>query len=177
MQLPNFGTLRRVDRVLENEMARGKRCPFNVLDYGCGAADPALYLRSQGCHLTICDVEGGNLDAALKRFELRHLGVSAVGATAENPVPSFSTEFDIIIALEVLEHIRYPVRFLQTMWDSLVDGGILMLGSFPFKGTNTSGDHLEEAVSARKDLQQWIDEHFELIEFPGVGNSLRKARR
>jgi hypothetical protein len=167
--LPDLQCLLKLLPVLEK-----KGIPLKTLDYGYGAADLSIFLAKCGHKPTICDVEGGNLTAARKRFELRSLEVTCVGVLAFNPVPSIEGQFDLIIAIEVLEHIRNPLKLLELIDGLLYDNGMVMLGSFPFTDTSAIGDHLKEAVSQRLKLLSWINEHWTHVTIEGAGNTFMK---
>jgi 2-polyprenyl-3-methyl-5-hydroxy-6-metoxy-1,4-benzoquinol methylase len=139
---------------------------IRVLDYGCGGADMSIYLAYKGNPVTICDIESGNLKPAFRRFELRQLPVTAIGATAQSPIPHFADKFDLIIATEVLEHIRCPQKLLDIFNQLMHKKSVLMLGSFPFTRTNAKGDHLKEAVDQRENLKQQINNIWQKI--PGL---------
>ncbi|WP_319578619.1 methyltransferase domain-containing protein [uncultured Methanospirillum sp.] len=146
-----------------------------ILDYGCGSADLSLLLGKMGFSVSICDIDGGNLNGALKRFSIRGINLENVyKSTPEKPIPIISMKFDLIIALEVVEHVRDPLQLLETFNSSLNNKGIIILGSFPFNSTDDTGDHLIESVSLQNELLKWINTHW--IRMPGIqyGNIFRK---
>lgn len=146
----------------QKHFEKGKK--LKILDYGCGSADLSLYCAMNNHEVTICDIKGGNLDAAKKRFELRKLPVKTIGVTYDKPIPEIHEKFDIIIALEVIEHVRYPNKLLKQFNEALKNGGVIMLGSFPFNDTSATGDHLIEAVSQKKQLLTYINSNWKRLE-------------
>jgi cyclopropane fatty-acyl-phospholipid synthase-like methyltransferase len=80
-------------------------------------------------------------------------------------------KYDLIMAIEVLEHVRYPQKLLETITAVLAESGVVLLGSFPFNPTNARGDHLIEAVSKRAELLSWIRSRWKKINMPRVGNT------
>lgn len=172
MQLPVLPELQRLLKLLP--VLEKEAFPLKTLDYGCGAADASILLTKRGHKATICDVVNGNLSTARKRFELRSLEVTCVGASLECPVPSIEGQFDLIIAIEVLEHIRNPLKLLELVYELLGENGMVILGSFPFTDTDTRGDHLKEAVSQRSELCCWINNHLNRVSIYNVGNTFVK---
>jgi len=172
MECPDLWMLQLVLEVIQ--FLEKKNTPLKILEYGCGSADPSILLLKRGHKPTICDIEGGNLSAAQKRFELRLLEVRSIGANQKCPVPFINEKFDLIIATEVLEHIRNPLKLLELIYELLDKDGIVIFGSFPFNKTNARGDHLEEAVSKRSQLLSWIDTHFTRIFDKSVRNVFKK---
>jgi len=172
MQLPTLKNFERLESILEFNSTNDH--PLKVLDYGCGSADLSIYLASMGHEITLCDVDKGNLESSIRRFELRGLKSKSYGANFNNPIPNITGEFDLIIGLEVLEHIRDPFKLLFSFDNLVSSNGIIMLGSFPFHPTNAAGDHLEEAVSRRDDLLKWINVHWKKLQSDKSGNAFAK---
>lgn len=173
MQAPALSDLQRILKLLP--VLEKKAIPLKTLDYGGGAADASILLAKRGHKPTICDVEDGNLTAAQKRFELRSLEVRCIGASSKDPIPSIEGHFDLIIAIEVLEHVRKPLKLLELIYELLNENGIVMLGSFPLKDTDTRGDHLiKEAVSKRSQLCRWINNHFNRVSTEDVEDTFVK---
>lgn len=177
IQQVDLAALNRFVRILGDSQDHRGTGDLTVLNYGCGAADVALLAAAQGCRATICDVEGDNLEYASTRFANRGLAVETIGATSKTPIPRFRDKYDVIVAKEVLEHVREPFLFLEVMKESLLDTGVLMLGSFPFRPTSAEGDHLEEAVSRRTELAEWISENLSQYERDSSGRSFVKKGR
>ncbi len=174
MAMPDLGKFQRLVGALGALPHRR----LNILDYGCGVADFSLYLRGLGHQVTICDVDGGNLDFAVKRFALRGVDVKTAPASEAQPQPELAGPFDLIIAVEVLEHVRKPFDLVTSLDAALAPDGIVMLGSFPFNATSATGDHLTEAVSQKDGLMQWIQEHWEPVDCAaGVRSPYRRRQQ
>lgn len=172
MLLPTFQDLGRIQALMGDAIASGK---LRVLDYGCGAADTSLFLATYGNAVTLCDV-GGMLEKAAHRFALRGLPVECIPARSDEPIPAFVGQWDVIIAVEVIEHVFDPFALLERMDHACSPQGRILLGSFPFADTNAYGDHLSSAVQKRGELLQWIENRWERI--PAVaGNAFRKRHQ
>jgi 2-polyprenyl-3-methyl-5-hydroxy-6-metoxy-1,4-benzoquinol methylase len=153
MQMPTLSDFERYFRISKLL----SKSSFRVLDYGCGAADLSIYLAKKGNSITLCDIKDGNLQGAVKRFGLRNMKADYLGVDHNNPLPEIKGKYDLIILIEVLEHVRYPFDLLELLDSSMHKGGIIMLGSFPFIQTVAIGDHLKEAVDKRDELNDWIN--------------------
>ena len=163
-----------LEEILKDHFSDGR---LSCLDYGCGTGEFSIYLAQRGHDVTICDIEGDYLEAVKKRFEFRNLPVRAIGATPDIPIPDLGNNFDIVIAREVLEHIRHPARLLATIDSAVRRNGCIILGSFPFTSTAAKGDHLEEAVFEQNNLLKWINERWDRLPLSAGGNVFTKNRR
>lgn len=83
----------------------------SVLDLGCAGGYLGARLREQGCEVTGVDVfplaEGMELDA----FHLHDLD--------EAPLPVNAGEFDYVLLLDVIEHLRSPELFMERLAESM----------------------------------------------------------
>jgi SAM-dependent methyltransferase len=97
----------------------GKR----VLDLGCrtGALTRAYAADNE---VVGVDVDRGALEEAAK------LGIETVWANVEEPLPFGDTSFDVVVAAELLEHLRHPDRLMQEIRRVLRPGGTVA-GSLP----------------------------------------------
>jgi len=120
---------------------------INVIDYGCGIADIGLLLASLGAKLTLVDLYDKKFEFAIWRFKTRNLNPKTI--TIKNLAQTVSlqkSEYDLIIATEIFEHVRNPLNLLKKFTAALKPNGFLfdsMGGNFERK---IEGDHLEEAI-------------------------------
>jgi len=60
---------------------------IKVLDYGCGVADPSLFLALYGAKVTILDLDDIKFDFAISRFKKRNLKIKyKIAKQTEKPV-------------------------------------------------------------------------------------------
>jgi SAM-dependent methyltransferase len=94
-----------------------------VLDLGCRTGALArAYL--DGNEVVGVDVDREALTRAAR------LGIETVWADLDEPLPFHDDWFDVVVAGELLEHIRFPQRFVGEVRRVLRAGG-LFLGSVP----------------------------------------------
>jgi SAM-dependent methyltransferase len=94
-----------------------------VLDLGCryGALTRAYV---EGNEVVGVDVDRAALEEAAK------LGIETVWADADEPLPFPDASFDVAVAGELLEHVRFPDRLVAEVRRVLRPGG-LFAGSVP----------------------------------------------
>ncbi len=86
----------------------------HILDVGCGIGAFHGPLSALGHIWTGCETSATCL-AELARRELPHRAILAPSSPAASPyrLPATDAEFDAVIAIEVLEHVRNPELFLR----------------------------------------------------------------
>lgn len=142
-----------------------QRPSIRVLDYGCGVADYGLAFALFGYAVTLCDIEGGNLDFAAWRFGQRNLPCSLLPVSESNPNPDLE-QHHIILAGELLEHLRNPLQAVQNGLKALPPGGFFWTSGYPFVEKEVGGDHLPEAAEQRQAVLDLLLAEGELIADP-----------
>ncbi len=86
----------------------------NILDVGCGIGAFHAPLRALGHTWTGCETSATCL-AELARRQLPHRAILAPSSSSAPTyrLPGSDAEFDAVIAIEVLEHVREPDSFLR----------------------------------------------------------------
>lgn len=103
-------------RWLEREKVSGHA---KILDCGCGIGIGGIILKNNGYeNITGIDIDGENVKAASKFFE-------AYGMDCNNI--NLKNRFDIVIALNIIEHLGSPEHFLDGLIKILSPKGLLVL--------------------------------------------------
>jgi len=121
-----------------------------LVDYGCGAADFGLAFAACGFSVTLVDLEDGNLKFARWRFERRGIPVKTIEINSTREYPEFSGA-DVVVAGDVMEHLRDPRKAVQAVYDGLNQGGYFWFPDFPMKPKKVGGSHLVEAAELREE--------------------------
>jgi glycosyltransferase involved in cell wall biosynthesis len=92
------------------------RRPARILDLGCSNGALGGELRAHGHHVTGVDIE--KLDGVAERLD------ELVVADLDQGIPAEAgTGFDVVLAADVLEHVRQPDRLLRDARAVLAPGG------------------------------------------------------
>jgi 2-polyprenyl-6-hydroxyphenyl methylase/3-demethylubiquinone-9 3-methyltransferase len=99
-----------------------------ILDVGCGGGLLSEPLARLGAQVVGVDASQGNIEAA--RLHAAAQGV-AVDYRLGEPVAALASDerFDVVLALEVVEHVSDVAAFLQTVARSLAPGGLLFVST------------------------------------------------
>tara|TARA_Y100000294_G_C8450012_1_gene294315 strand:- start:67 stop:828 length:762 start_codon:yes stop_codon:yes gene_type:complete len=143
----NYGIGKKAEEIISLITPERSLQEVHVLDYGCGVADPTLFLALKGAAVTIVDLDNKKFEFAEERFTQRNLDVNAWPATdTERPIMiSPDIQYDFIIMAEFLEHVRKPRRFLEFALSHLRKGGLFYDPLGPIHKHGVGGDHLMEA--------------------------------
>lgn len=107
------------------------RLPANaeIFELGCGAGDDAAHLTGLGYRVTGVDASRSGIAIA----QQRHPGVRFEVATAEEDLAARFGQFDVVLSLEVIEHVFSPRAYARSVAALLKPGGIAII-STPYHG-------------------------------------------
>lgn len=97
----------------------------SALDVGCGAGLLAEPLARLGAQVTAIDAAPELIAAAQDHTRGNGLEIDYRVAAAED----VEGQFDLVTAMEVIEHVADPARFVQALAASLAPGGLLILST------------------------------------------------
>jgi 2-polyprenyl-3-methyl-5-hydroxy-6-metoxy-1,4-benzoquinol methylase len=113
-----YGLHSDVFEILGPYLKKGMR----ILDFGCGQGAFSQRLVDKGMIVDGCDINTDQIKAKVNKkitFDLN---------TEINP-GLFSDQYDMLIALEILEHLRDPWKYLNDCLTLLKDNGIVVLST------------------------------------------------
>jgi 2-polyprenyl-6-hydroxyphenyl methylase/3-demethylubiquinone-9 3-methyltransferase len=120
----------RIGWIAQRVRARFGTLAVRMLDVGCGAGLAAEALARQGADMLGVDAASDAV-AAARQHAAPLMGSGRIGAldyrvAAPEDVPE---TFDVVLALEVIEHVSDRAAFLATLRARVVPGGLLFLST------------------------------------------------
>lgn len=95
---------------------------MHILDFGCGQGAFSQRLVDIGMIVDACDINTDQIKANVNKKITLDLNKEI------NP-DSFSDKYDMLIALEILEHLQNPWKYLNDCLTLLKDDGIIVLST------------------------------------------------
>lgn len=99
----------------------------SVLDVGCGAGLICEPLARLGSRVQGVDANEASFSAAQQHAEAMELPISYRLGLVEDLPPGQT--FDVVLALEVIEHVEHPETFVKACLDRLNPGGLFILST------------------------------------------------
>ncbi len=121
----------RIEYILQNIRNHFKqKNELKILDIGCGGGIAAIALAQHGFAVTGVDASKRNISVAeVQRKRLKLRNISFIASTVEELALTKQNSFDVICALEVIEHVENVELFLQSAWSMLKPGGLLFVST------------------------------------------------
>jgi 2-polyprenyl-3-methyl-5-hydroxy-6-metoxy-1,4-benzoquinol methylase len=160
----NYIKLKKIVRVVDfiESYSQGLTRDAKILEVGCGSGRYTSVLGYTGNDITGIDFNEELLKGARERInELGFNNVQLQYADAFQYLKHNRGKFDIILALDVIEHMRDPQKFCNLAHDSLSDNGVLGIivpngYSLAELGSHTFSDLINEKVFKREFPEGWI---------------------
>ena len=101
---------------------------LSLLDIGCGGGLLSEPMTRLGARVTGVDASGRNISVAALHAERQDLSIDYRQGTAEALADS-GAQFDIVMALEIVEHVSDVDLFLRSCGKMVKPGGLLFLST------------------------------------------------
>lgn len=140
----SLGTADTIENALNNVR------DLNVLDFGSGAGTNALYLMERGCNVWCIEINEKLKEFTRMRAE--RLGLSDKLHWINDGDPQPGRDFDLVIAMNIFQHLPYPQQALKSVAQCLKPGGKLFTAS-AFGSTELQPMHMNPQGDWGKILQ------------------------
>lgn len=122
----------------------------SILDVGCGGGLISIPLCKLGAKITALDANNHNIIAASLRAKAQNLTIEFVTATAEEYLAT-GILHDIVICLEVIEHVSDPQEFMHTLTKLVKPGGMIILSTI-----NRTPKSYAQAIIMAEYVLNWV---------------------
>jgi 2-polyprenyl-6-hydroxyphenyl methylase/3-demethylubiquinone-9 3-methyltransferase len=109
--------------------ARAPLAGLRLLDVGCGGGLVAEPMRRLGAEVTAIDAAERNIKTAMVHAADAGLDIDYRTATVEDLAAAEERSFDIVLNLEVVEHVADPETFLQLCSSLVRPGGLMVVAT------------------------------------------------
>lgn len=101
---------------------------LKIIDVGCGAGIVTEPLSNYGADILGIDAAERNIEVAKRHAQKSGASVRYFHALPEDCIEQFGT-FDVVLSLEVVEHVVNLEDFLQSLANLVRPGGFLIIGT------------------------------------------------
>jgi 2-polyprenyl-6-hydroxyphenyl methylase/3-demethylubiquinone-9 3-methyltransferase len=132
----------------------GARAPFEdlrLLDIGCGGGLVSEPMARLGAAVTGVDASEANIKTALTHAGEHGLDIDYRAGTAEGLIDSGEPKFDIVLNLEVVEHVADPEQFLKDTASLVRPGGLMVVATL-----NKTAKALVTAIIGAEYVLRWL---------------------
>jgi 2-polyprenyl-6-hydroxyphenyl methylase/3-demethylubiquinone-9 3-methyltransferase len=132
----------------------GARRPFEglrLLDIGCGGGLLCEPMARMGFAVTGVDASPRNIGVARTHAEGQGLAIDYRATTAEALLAAGEPTFDVVLNMEVIEHVADPARFLQDCLKLLAPGGLMIVATL-----NRTPKAMALAVLGAEYVLRWL---------------------
>jgi 2-polyprenyl-3-methyl-5-hydroxy-6-metoxy-1,4-benzoquinol methylase len=95
---------------------------FRILDFGCGEGAFSQRLTDLGFVVDVCDIDTSQIKAKTN-------SIIQIDLNKENLSDNFHYKYDCIIAMEIIEHIENPWKFMRDISSLLKENGIVLIST------------------------------------------------
>lgn len=123
---------------------------LGILDIGCGGGLVTEPMARLGAAVTGIDAAPGTIPVARAHAEAQGLDIDYREGAAES-LRADGAAFDVVIAFEVIEHVRDPAAFVETVSGLLRPGGLAV-----FTTLNRTAKSFGAAILAAEWVLRWL---------------------
>ena len=146
---------------------------LRILDIGCGGGLLSEPLARQGAQIVAADPSEKNIKTAMVHASENNLDIDYRATTAEQ-LASDGELFDVVLNMEVIEHVTDPqtftktcasmvrpggMMFMATMNRTLKSFGLAIIGAEYVLGWMPKGTHQWEKFIKPEEFKQWLEEN------------------
>lgn len=144
-----------ITRQIAAEFARDLTQPqpfagLRLLDIGCGGGLLSEPMARLGATVVGADAAAGNIPVAALHAEQSGLAIDYRHTTAEG-LAAAGEAFDVVLAMEIVEHVADPQGFVTTCHDLLKPGGLMIMSTL-----NRTTKSFLAAIIGAEWIMRWL---------------------
>lgn len=144
-----------IDTQIAAEFGRDRRNlrPFEglrILDIGCGGGLVSEPMARLGATVVGADAAEGNITIASLHAQQQGLEIDYRATTAEALVDA-GERFDVVLALEIVEHVADPAEFIATCRNLVRPGGLVITSTL-----NRTAKSFGAAIIGAEWIMRWL---------------------
>lgn len=124
---------------------------LRLLDIGCGGGLVCEPMARLGASVTGVDASEANIKTAITHAGEQGLAIDYRAGTAEGLLAAGEAPFDIVLNLEVVEHVANPAQFLEDTARLVKPGGLMIVATL-----NKTAKALATAVIGAEYILRWL---------------------
>ena len=124
---------------------------LKVLDIGCGGGLLSEPMTRMGASVTGVDATQPNIKTAMTHAQQVGLSIDYRHGTAEGLLAAGEGPYDIVLNMEVVEHVADPAAFLQTTARLVSPGGLMFVATI-----NRTARALALAIIGAERILRWL---------------------
>lgn len=132
---------------------RDAALPFqglSVLDIGCGGGLMSEPMARLGAAVTGADAAPGNIHVAQLHADQQGLDIDYRATTSED-LAAQGLKYDVVMALEIVEHVADPAQFIATCRDLVKPGGLMIQSTL-----NRTAKSFGAAIIGAEWIMRWL---------------------
>lgn len=124
---------------------------IKILDVGSGGGLVCKPMYEFGADVTGIDANQHNTKAATAYAKEHKLNIKYVNSTVEDYAPTHKAKYDVVLCLEVIEHVANPIEFVQNISKLVKQDGILI-----FSTINRTLKSFAQAIIIAEYVLGWV---------------------
>ncbi len=125
---------------------------LNIIDVGCGGGLISVPIYQLGAKVTAIDANSYNIKALSEYTSSNNLDINPINTTVEEYISNYPAQLhDVVLCLEVLEHVSNQSAFIQNLLRLLKPTGMLILSTI-----NRTIKSYAQAIIAAEYILKWV---------------------